>query len=104
MHNLTSQRTSRAKELFPLMARSVAIYSFDANPDVDRPKGFISFAEREIRVAQFGYRKLSDFAVQEPIPAPDKRSGRSCADFRSAWGVRNSGGMPTLQYIATKQG
>jgi hypothetical protein len=84
------------------MARRVAIYAADANPQVDRPKGFISFAEREIRIAQFGYRRLSDLAIQEPVPVSDDHSESSYADFRSAWRVRKSGGVPVLQMRSSK--
>jgi len=86
------------------MARRVAVFAFDSNPDIDRPKGYITRAERDVRVARFGYQLLSEFAVQECVQAGESVDGHSFAAsgrFDSVWHIRKSDGViPVLQMRA----
>lgn len=97
------QRTRHAKARFTTMTRRVAVFAFDANPGIDQPKGYISRAEREIRVARFGYQRLSDFAVQERAPTCETVRARNftASGFDSVWHIRKSGGVISVCQMRT---
>lgn len=86
------------------MAKPVCVYSFDSNPAIDTPKFHVTHADAEIRVSRHHYGRLNRCAIIEPVPEGYVFDAcpRAMGGFRSAWGIKPSGGMPVWQMRGSK--